>query len=187
MFMEIEVKELLKLDLKDNVIIFQTDTVYGLGCLIGSKKGVEKIYEIKKRDGNKPLAVLCANIDQVKSVVSDFDLGREIGEAHWPGALTLIMHKKPIVGDFITSNFNTVAVRIPNDKIALSILEKSGPMAVTSLNLSTEPAILKYCDAKKFVDDVDYLVKGNDLDSVSSTIYDCINNKTLRYGEVNVD
>lgn len=185
--MEINLKDLLKLDLKDEVIIFQTDTVYGLGCLIGSKIGVDRIYEIKKRDGHKPLAVLCANMEQVRSVVSNFEIGRKIGEAYWPGALTLIMVKKDIVGNFITSNFDTVAVRIPNDKIALSILEKNGPMAVTSLNLSTKPPILKYHQVLEFIAEVDYIVKGEDLNSISSTIYDCINNRTLRYGEIKID
>ena len=77
------INEFLKKDLKDEVVIFQTDTVYGLGCLISSEKGVERIYEIKKRDGNKPLAVLCANLEQVKSIVSNFELGRKIGEKYY--------------------------------------------------------------------------------------------------------
>lgn len=185
--MEINVKELLKKDLKDEVVIFQTDTVYGLGCLINSKIGVERIYEIKRRDGNKPLAVLCANIEQVQSIVTDYSLGKDIGEKYWPGALTLILPKKDIIGDFITSGFDTVAVRIPNDNIALSILEKYGPMAVTSLNLSTEPAILKYEKAYEYVNQVDFLVQGNDLHNSSSTIYDCINKRTLRNGEIKID
>ncbi len=185
--MEINVKELLKKEIKDEVIVFQTDTVYGIGCLINSRKGVEKIYEIKKRDGNKPLAVLCADLKQVNSIVNDFELGEKYGQKHWPGALTLILPKNDKIGDFITSGFNTVGVRIPNDDIALSILEKFGPMAVTSLNLSTEPAILKYSEAFDYVDIVDYLVKGTDLSSLSSTVYDCINKKTLRQGEIRID
>lgn len=185
--MEILVKEILKKDLKDEVLIFETDTVYGIGCLISSEKGVRRIYDIKERDGQKPLAVLCANIEQVKSVVNEFSLGIEYGEKYWPGALTLVLPKKDIVGDFITSGFKTVGVRIPNDEIALQILEKFGPMAVTSLNLSTEPAILKYSDAYMYLDDVDYVVEGKDLDSISSTVYDCINKKTLRKGDIKID
>lgn len=182
--MEILVKELLEKELKDDVVIFETDTVYGIGCLISSELGVKKIYEIKKRDGKKPLAVLCANMEQVNSVVNEFELGEALGKKHWPGALTLIFPKKDVIGDFITSGFNTVGVRIPNDEIALSILEKFGPMAVTSLNLSTEPATLKYEEALKYVDKVEYVVKGKDLSSLSSTVYDCINKRVLRQGEI---
>ena len=68
--MIISLDELLKLDLKDEVIVFQTDTVYGIGCLINSRIGVNKIYEIKNRENKSPLAVLCANINQVKSLLS---------------------------------------------------------------------------------------------------------------------
>lgn len=184
--MEINVKELLKIDLKDEVIIFQTDTVYGIGCKINSSKGVERVYDIKKRDGKKPLAVLCANVDQVKSVVSDYSFASDLVK-HWPGALTLILPKNETIGDFITSGYNTVGVRIPNDETAISILEKNGPMAVTSLNLSTEPAILKYGEVLEYNNQVDYIVKGIDLNSISSTVYDCINKKTLRDGEIKID
>ncbi len=98
----------------------------------------------------------------------------------------MILPKSDLIGDFITSGFNSVGVRIPNDKVALSILRKFGPMAVTSLNLSTEPAILKYEEAFQFVDEVDYLVRGLDLSNSSSTVYDCINKKTLRDGEIKI-
>ncbi len=182
--MRINVDKLIEKNITDEVIIFQTDTVYGIGCKIESTIGVEKIYDIKKRDGNKPLAVLCANIEQVKSVVKRFELGEEHAKKHWPGALTLIYPKKDIIGDFITSGFDTVGVRIPNDKIALSILEKFGPMAVTSLNLSTEPAILTFSNALTYLNKVDYIVNGTDLTSLSSTVYDCINHRTLRQGEI---
>ncbi len=184
--MEISVFDLLEKDLKDEVIVFQTDTVYGIGCKIDSVKGVDRIYDIKKRDGKKPLAVLCANLEQVKSVVSDFSVAEHLVN-YWPGALTLIVPKNELIGDFITSGYNTVGVRIPNDKIALKVLEEFGPMAVTSLNLSTEPAILKYYDALHYVDKVDYIIRGNDLNSISSTVYDCINKKTIRDGEIKID
>ena len=70
--MIIDVEKILEVDLKDKVIIFETDTVYGIGCLIDSDIGIKKIYDIKKREDKKPLAVLCANIDQVKKLVKDF-------------------------------------------------------------------------------------------------------------------
>lgn len=183
-FMIIDVNELVEKELLDDVIIFQTDTVYGIGCLLGSKKGVESIYNIKKRDGNKPLAVLCANMEQVASICKNTDLISGLAEKYWPGALTLILPKKEIVGDYLTSGFDTVGVRIPNDLIALRILEQFGPMAVTSLNLSTEPAVIKYEEVLPFLGVVDYIVKGTDLSNISSTVYDVVNDKVLRQGEI---
>lgn len=180
------VEEILQKELTDEVVIFQTDTVYGIGCLLASSIGVEKIYKVKNREDKKPLAVLCANIEQVKSLVENFEVGQVLAELHWPGALTLIFKKKSVVEDFVTSGFDTVGVRIPNDDIALKILEKFGPMAVTSLNISSEPAILNYQDALVFEKEVDYIVKGTDLSNLSSTVYDCINNKILRKGDISL-
>lgn len=185
--MRIKVQELLQKDLTNKVIIFQTDTVYGIGCLLASVEGVNRIYEIKKRDGNKPLAVLCGSLDDVKEIVLNYEIGETLAKKYWPGALTLIFPKKDIVGDFLTSGFDTVGVRIPNDQTALKILKQFGPMAVTSLNLSTEPAILTFEEALKFEDKVDYIVEGTDLNSLSSTVYDVVNKKTLRQGEIKID
>jgi len=117
-------------------------------------------------------------------LVSDFDKYSHLAEKHWPGALTLIFKKSSLVSDTITSGFNTVGVRIPNDIIALNILEKFGPMAVTSLNISSEPALLKFEDTLIFENEVNYVVKGKDLSSISSTVYDCVNNKVLRQGTI---
>ena len=185
--MVITVQELVKKSLTDEVIVFQTDTVYGIGCLLGSKKGVERIYQIKQRDGRKPLAVLCSRCDDVKTLVKDYDKGETLAETYWPGALTLVFPKKEIVGDYVTSGMDTVGVRIPNDAIALAILDRFGPMAVTSLNLSTEPAITSYQDALNYVDQVDYVVVGTDLHNISSTVYDVIQKKTYRQGDIVIE
>ena len=82
--------------------------------------------------------------------------------------------------------FNTVGVRIPDDPIALKILELTGPMAVTSLNISTEPAVLKFEDTLSFLNIVDYIVKGDDLSGISSTVYDVKNCNILRQGSVKI-
>ncbi|MCK5762045.1 MAG: threonylcarbamoyl-AMP synthase [Candidatus Izimaplasma sp.] len=184
--MIISLEKLLEKDLKDEVIVFQTDTVYGIGCLVNSEVGVNKIYELKKREKRNPLAVLCSNIEQVKKLVHKFELGEKYALFHWPGALTLIYPKKDIVGDFITSGYSTVGIRIPRDDVAIKILEKFGPMAVTSLNLSSESPILKYADTLNFNNDVDYIVEGIDLSSISSTVYDVINQKVLREGTIKI-
>lgn len=184
--MIVNLDELLKIELKDEVIVFQTDTVYGVGCLINSEVGVNKIYEIKKREKRNPLAVLCSNIEQVKVLVHKFELGEKYAKEFWPGAMTLVYPKKENVGDFITSGRSTVGVRIPSDKTALRILDKFGPMAVTSLNLSSEPPILKYDDTLSFNNVVDYIVKGENLSSISSTVYDVVNKKVLRQGIIKI-
>lgn len=184
--MIVEVEKLLKNDLKDEVIIFETDTVYGIGCLIDSEVGIKKIYNLKQREEKKPLAILCANVKQVKKLVVDFDRFEYLADKYWPGALTLIFNKTSVVSNGITSGLNTVGVRIPHNKTALKILEKYGPMAVTSLNISSEKEILNFKDTLVFENKVNFIVVGKDLSSISSTVYDCINNKILRQGQIKI-
>lgn len=181
--MIVKVDELIKKELCDEVLIFETDTVYGLGCKLDSYKAIQRIYDIKKRDHKLPLAILCADLKQVKTLVSCDESYLELGIKHWPGALTLVLPKSHRVGDFVTSNFDTVALRIPDNEVTYKILRTYGPMAVTSLNLSTEKAILKYNDALLFEDCVDYIVEGKDLKGESSTVYDPVHDILYRQGE----
>lgn len=176
----------LNFNLSGKVIIFPTDTVYGIGCLYEDKESIKRIYDIKNRDYSKPMVILCANLSQVKEVIKENQNIPEHIIKHWPGALTIIFFKNEKVYDIITSRRDTVGVRIPNNLTSLALLEKHGPMVVTSLNLSNEPAILKYKDTLKFEQYVDYIVKGPDLNSLPSTVYDLTTNKVLRQGEIEI-
>merc|ERR1711941_266174 len=98
----IKVENILKKDISDKVIIFETDAVYGIGTSIDNLDGVKQIFNIKNRDFTKPLALLCANLDQVKSVVKNYEIGEDIASKFWPGALTLIFEKQSKVDDLIT-------------------------------------------------------------------------------------
>ncbi len=182
--MPIELEELLKKDLRDEVLIMPTDTVYGVGCLLNSQRGVEKIFALKGRDQDKPLAVLCPDMECVKTLSENYEDFRDLAKAHWPGALTLVVKKSEAVPDYVTRGMKTVGLRIPNHDKALAILKRYGPMAVTSLNLSNEPPILKLHDAEVFEESVDHLVSGGDLKGVASTVYDTLQGKVLRQGEV---
>ena len=156
---KVSLEELLSKDIKGKIICFPTDTVYGVGALIDDNDAIDKIYEMKKRDYSKPLAILTAskNIDKYVLNISP-DANRLINEG-WPGALTLIFKKSHLISDKITSSLSTVAFRMPNSKIALKILEHFGPLATTSVNISGDKPINSLEDIEnKFKDDIDYLV-----------------------------
>lgn len=177
-------EELLKVDLKGKIIILPTDTVYGIGCLLNDLPSVHKIYEIKSRDGKKPLAILAASLTQVWELVKDPKSLEIYAQKYWPGALTLVAKKTDLVSDEITSGFDTVGIRVPNNKELLSFLEVVGPIVMTSLNISTEPAIYEFEKTKVFQNQVDYTVNGGTLSVEASTVYDTIQKKTLRQGTI---
>lgn len=131
----------------DGVIAFVTDTVWGLGCLPNSKKAVDKIYEIKKREAQKPLILMSNNIKNLKPYVKKINqTAQELIEKHFPGALTLVLEKTEKAPDYITSNFNTVGIRVPDNEVFKEICEAitGHVLATTSANLSHEPSAKTY-------------------------------------------
>lgn len=177
-------KNYLDIDMKNKIIIFPTDTVYGIGCLVDDLDAIKRIYDIKSRDYSKPMVILCANFEQVESLIAKGQVIPDALKKHWPGKLTIIFFKNQKVYDIISAGRQTVGIRIPGNEISLNLLKKFGPMVVTSLNLSNEPAITKLEDAMKFSNQVDYIIEGEDLDSIPSTVYDLTQNKVLRQGEI---
>ena len=166
-------------DLKGKVIVFHTDTVYGIGALLGDDEGIEKIYKIKHRDERKILPVLCADISQVESIAEMNELALETSK-YWPGALTMILNMK-------NSN-ETVACRIPDSYIAKAVLKHFGPLRTTSVNYSGEPELNSVAEILSvFGDLIDYIVVEEDSVSfVPSTIVDVTKNelKIIRQGSI---
>ncbi len=168
------------------VIIFPTDTVYGIGTKIFDIDGIEKIYEIKKRSKDKPLACLCANIKQIDDIAILDDNARLLINKFLPGALTIVLKAKDEVINKI--GYKTIGVRIPNSKIALNILNENGPMLTTSVNDSGSMPINEYEIIKeKYNNLVDKIYeKKEDSSNISSTVISIIDNeiKFLRIGGI---
>lgn len=169
----------------NKVIIFPTDTVYGIGASIYDKNSIDEIYRIKGRDFTKPLAVLCANLNQVESFAIVDDKIKLIARAFWPGGLTLILNTKEEYYKF--SKEKTIGVRIPNHKLALSLLEKYGPMKTTSVNRSGEIPLNDYGIIYNiYHDTVEDIYKNNErIEEVASTVIDMTNDmKVIRNGSI---
>ncbi len=135
---------------KGEVLGFETDTVWGLGCLPNDSDAVDKIYEIKGRDRSKPLILMSNSLENLMPyVVSVPDYAKNLIEKHFPGALTLIFEKSDLAQNFITSGKNTVGIRIPAHHGFQNLCEKiqGGVLATTSLNRSNEPPAKDYEEA----------------------------------------
>jgi L-threonylcarbamoyladenylate synthase len=120
----------------DDVIGMPTETVYGLAGNAFSEKAVNKIFTTKKRPHFNPLIVHIKDIDYLEKIAEDIpNNAYQLAKAFWPGPLTLLLKKKNIVHDIVTSNKSTVAVRIPNHPMALALLNKLDfPLAAPSAN-----------------------------------------------------
>ena len=145
-----EIKRILE---NDGVIAFVTDTVWGLGCLPSSEKAVKKIYEIKKREAQKPLILMSNETYNLLSYVQIIPkTGQQLVKKYFPGALTLVVKKNPeTTPDYVTSGMDTVGIRVPDNEIFKEICEiaSNHVLATTSANLSHQPSAKTYEQAKE--------------------------------------
>jgi len=121
---------------KGEMVAFPTDTVYGLGVSAIDPQGVEKLYIVKERENRKAIAVLLSSpAELVKVTAAMSDLARHLAEHFWPGPLTLVVPRHPDLPDNL-SPLPTIGVRMPDHPLALALLARTGPLAVTSANIS---------------------------------------------------
>jgi len=120
------------------IVAFPTDTVYGIGADTFNPKAVDNIYTAKRRPKDKPLPALVSSIDDVRKVSAFLPpIFYELTAKFWPGALTLIVKAKDILPPEVTAGGKTIAVRMPDNQIALELIRRFGiPLATTSANLS---------------------------------------------------
>ncbi len=122
------------------VIVYPTDTIYGLGCDALNEKAVEKILRIKKRDDNKPLSVMVKSIEAIGKIAFVDKIREQIARELLPGPFTLIFPGVKHVPEIVTGGKNSIAVRIPDHPVTKKLAECfENPMITTSVNLSGEP------------------------------------------------
>ena len=158
------------------VIAFPTDTVYGIGANALDEKAVERIYQIKERPRNKPIAVLVSSIDEVTEITTDVPpIFYKFASRHWPGALTIILRSNERLPSIIGAGRPTVGVRMPDNEIALSLIRELGnPIAATSANPSGGVSATSAEQVRELLKDrVDFIIDGGHTEiGVASTVVD---------------
>jgi L-threonylcarbamoyladenylate synthase len=132
------------------LVAFPTDTVYGLGALAFDANAVSKIYTAKGRGQEKAIPILVSDVDQIYRVSSGVnDYAVKLGKKFWPGPLTIVVPRHSTIPD-VVSPLPTVGVRIPNLNVTRDLLRLTGPLAVTSANMSgqTSPSTAKGVNAQ---------------------------------------
>lgn len=169
-----ELKEPAKIIKDGGIVIFPTETVYGIGTNGFSEKSIKRIYELKKRDFRKPISLLVSNMEMVKMIAKDIsEVEYALMEKFFPGPFTIILKKKKTVPDILTANSDTVGVRMPSSEIARNLVEYAGvPIATPSANISGKPSGTNIKDIMKDFDGkVDCIIdNGESKLGVPSTI-----------------
>ena len=171
------ISEAIDIMANGGIILYPTDTVYGLGANIFNNEAVQRIYEIKKRDPSKPLSVLVQDTESLKLIADLNRNSREIVNKWLPGPFTFILNKKKIVSPYVSASAK-VGVRIPDYKIARA-LASLFPITTTSANITNECTLSNPQDILKQIGDtVDLVIDVGDLDKAKpSTVIDLSSSK----------
>ncbi len=157
-----------------DIVVYPTDTLYALGVDIYNKDAVKKVFEVKKRPLNNPLPVAVSNLADIEKLAFVSNIARDLAEYFLPGPLTMILNKKSVILDVVTGGLDNVAVRIPDNDVALDLLSRYGPITVTSANVHGKevPDIISDIKMQFNSDDVAVYLDYGKLNGLPSTIVD---------------
>jgi tRNA threonylcarbamoyl adenosine modification protein (Sua5/YciO/YrdC/YwlC family) len=161
--------------IRDGAVIgMPTDTLYGIAADPFNADALERIFEMKGRPGLKPLSILVASVEQAEELAAFSERAFELAEKHWPGALTLVLPKLDSVPEWIGQRERkTVGLRCPDHDVALALLARTGPLAVSSANVSGHESTVSDEEARHlFGDEVACYVPGRAPGGSGSTIID---------------
>ena len=176
-------------------IVLPTDTVYGIGVDAFSAKAVQRLLDAKQRGRDMPPPVLIGESTLIRALAVDVpETAKDLVEKHWPGALTVICRIQPSLRMDLGETEGTIALRVPDHELTREILRRTGPMAVSSANISGRPAALTCDEAiEQLGDSVAIYLDGGPLSDPSgapSTIVDFTRNEdgqVLRRGAISVE
>jgi L-threonylcarbamoyladenylate synthase len=134
------VEEVAAVVLGGGIVIFPTDTVYGIGCDPSRPESVERIFEIKDRPRDKPLALHLSAVAEFLEYAVDNPRARALARAFLPGPLTVIVRRPAFVDARIASGLPSIGLRVPDHALCALLLDRCGPLAATSANASGSPA-----------------------------------------------
>ncbi|MEU7915356.1 L-threonylcarbamoyladenylate synthase [Microbispora bryophytorum] len=177
---------------RGELVVFPTDTVYGVGADAFTPSAVDALREAKGRGREIPVPVLVGTVRAANALVESLGTyGQDLADAFWPGPLTLILRANRSLSWDLGDAKGTVAVRMPLHPVALDLLKETGPMAVSSANRSGNPPAVTVDEAEEQLGEpVDvYLDGGSCEDNVPSTIVDLTTAvpRVLRRGAIPVD
>jgi len=173
---------------KGKIIVYPTDTLYGLGADIFNIDAIKKIYKIKKRPENLPISIAVSSISDIRQLAYVDDKVEKIIKKFLPGELTIVLRKKSKVLDILTNNKEKIAIRIPKNKIALEILSNYGPLTCTSANIHGQktPSLINDINMQFKKSDIALYIDNGKLNGAASTIVDLTNDKPLILREGNI-
>lgn len=176
------------------IIIFPTDTAFGIGCRIDKKVAIEKLFKIRKRPLNQATPVLVSDKDMARKYLLDIPqkVETELMDKYWPGALTIVLPAKvDLVSPLVRGGEKNLGVRVPANETILEIIKHVGvPILGPSANFHGDPTPYSIGDLnQELMRYIDFIVNGQTSTGKTSTVIDCSKKswKILREGAVSIN
>ena len=175
--MKNDLKQAVRILKNSGIVIFPTDTAFGIGCRIDDEKAIKRLFEVRKRPESQATPVLFESIGEVSEYVSQIPpKALSLMEKYWPGALTIILSAKTRkIPRLVRGGGQTIGVRIPNHSITLEMIRRVGvPILGPSANFHGKPTPFRLEDLdKNLTSKVDYVLAGETKLRKPSTVIDC--------------
>jgi L-threonylcarbamoyladenylate synthase len=171
---DVAIEKCIKSLKKDELIIYPTDTIYGIGCDVFCEIALEKIARVKNREKIQPYLILINSFDMLSDFAITNDLSSEIVKKYWPGPLTVLFKPRKLLSKYILGDQNKIAVRMPSNEFCLELIrEYKRPITSTSGNLHSIPQGEFNMISDTFKEDVDvFIYDGEVKSSMPSTLVD---------------
>jgi tRNA threonylcarbamoyl adenosine modification protein (Sua5/YciO/YrdC/YwlC family) len=184
------IKKAVEVLKEGGIIVYPTDTVYGMGCDLFNKQAIERIYEIKRRNKKEPLSFICADLKDISNYALVSNYAYRTLRRLLPGAYTFVLEASRLVPKILLTKRRTVGIRVPDNKICLTLVGELGhPIINTSAKLEQDEILSDPFEIeKKFKKLVDLVIDGGPLASDQSSVIDLIDDvpKVLRAGKGDV-
>lgn len=166
---------------RGGIVVIPTDTVYGVAARIDNPDGVAKLFEAKARDPNLSIPILVAGENSAELFGELTPTARRLADRFWPGPLTLVVSRVDGFDADLGSDQETVGLRVPNNPFCLSLLERAGPLAATSANLSGYPTPRSIEEIRNvFAESVDLYIDGGPVrENRPSTVVSVVGDPAL--------
>jgi len=175
---------------RGEIIVYPTDTQYALGADIFNSNAIKKIFKLKNRPYDLPLPIAVEKLDVINDYAIETEHSKKICKHFLPGKLTVILYKKNVISDIITAFSDKVAIRIPDNKIALELLHNFGPLTITSANIHGKQTNREIeLIHSEFKNKISCYLNYKILNNTPSTIVDLTHKKPMiiREGDISIN
>jgi L-threonylcarbamoyladenylate synthase len=165
------------------LVVYPTETVYGLGADALDTEAIARVFDAKRRAREESLSLAVPSVDAAMAYVQAGTRARDCMDAFLPGPVTVICEKAPIVPDELTGGLDCVGVRVPDHELALALLERAAPITATSANVSGRGSVTRVADLDPEIEAaVAVVLDGGETTGTASTVVDPERGEILRRG-----